>query len=99
MRFTFLAAILAALLLAFGPSATPTFAADRPVGPETGQARTSADQVSHPGGPDDGADFIPFPSAPGEIWATGPTGCPAGPLGRICRWMQEYERNTGPIGF
>ena len=53
MRFKFL---VAALLAAF--LAAPLGAADRPVGPETGQAGNSADQVSSPGGPDDGGiDF------------------------------------------
>lgn len=47
MRSTFLAAILAAML-AFG-SASATFAADRPVGPETGQARVGEDDGPGPG--------------------------------------------------
>lgn len=44
----FIVVLLAAFL------ATSAGAADRPVGPETGQARSSADQVSSPGGPDSG---------------------------------------------
>ena len=92
MKTKLIASVLAMAMIA----GTPGFAADRPVGPETGQARTGADQVTSPGGPDDGVDFIPFPGEPGEIRAGG---CPPGARGRICRWMQEWERNNGPIGF
>ena len=46
----FIAVLLAAFL-----AAPVVFAADRPVGPEAGQARTNdVDQVSSPGGSDDG---------------------------------------------
>lgn len=48
----FIAVLLAALI------ATSAVAADRPVGPETGQARIGADQVSSPGGPDDGGWYL-----------------------------------------
>ena len=61
MRSTFLAALLAALL-AFG-LANPTFAADRPVGPETGQARTASENVG-PTDPD-GVDGRPWWTSPG----------------------------------
>ena len=55
--------ILAALVAAF--LAMPVASADRPVGPETGQAR-SEPQVSSPGGPDDGADaLLPWWLSPG----------------------------------
>lgn len=86
-----LAITLAAMLALSGHA----LAADRPVGPETGQARTSEGPSIGPNDPDDAADFIPVPREPGEIWA----GCPSGPLGALCRWMQDYERNNGPIGF
>ena len=95
--------LLAAFALAASFAASPIGAADRPVGPETGQARVSED---------DAGSFDPD-DADGRPWWTSPgiaplsendqrelaRGCPAGARGRICRWMQNWERNNGPIGF
>ena len=87
MRFTFLAAVLAAFLAT--SAAPPAFAADRPVGPEAGQARTGNDEGPNYDDPDD-ESFVPFDAEPSEIyWGSA----------EIIRWMQWYERNVGPIGF
>lgn len=51
--------LLVALALT-GTFFVPVGAADRPVGPETGQARTNVDQEGFTAGPDDGDPFNGF---------------------------------------
>lgn len=80
------AALLAAILAA--STAAPTFAADRPVGPETGQARV---------GESDGNREAPDPDEASNSendWRELSWNSDA-----LTRWMQWYERNVGPIGF
>lgn len=62
MRFTLLAVILAAFL------AAPLAAADRPVGPETGQARVGEDNgLGYE--PELNSDFVPWGGRPPVLWA------------------------------
>ena len=70
MRFKLL---MAALLAAFLAAPMGAVAADRPQGPETGQARTEPEpQVSESGDPEEGADgqswWAEFMPAPDSCW-------------------------------
>lgn len=87
MRSAFLAAMLAAFFAA--TAASPMLAADRPVGPETGQARSNIGDEHDNYGPDE--DPSPHGGVdPNELgWNSD----------AMIRWMQWYERNVGPIGF
>ena len=79
--------LMAALVAAF--LSLPVMAADRPVGPESGQSRVSESDGYAFNDEPDGGKIVDDLTAPNEM----------GRCSALCRWMQWYEQNVGPIGF